>query len=339
MDKNILDEKKFHRKRRTFIIINDKLIVAKKNLSYSHWEWSKLNNFVKSKNDFNELVRGFVDSEGVYFYKGNNFSINKKTENIFFRKFNELFNEIKFDSRIHVFGGMIKQKRKGKYPPKKDYGTTNKLLKKCDKSHEQGKFIAVYGINGIGKTTQIELLVEYLRSIGKNASGLKYPIYDLKPEGPFIYKYLRDVKFRKRNELSTHQLQKKYADNRKRYEKVLLKRLKNGEWIIAEDYIGTGIAWGLAWGGDLEYLEKVNKDLFKEDLSILMHGDRFTTAIEKNHRNETEEEKIKICKNFYLLLAEKYGWKIVDANQKKGMEENIKKVRGDLRKIIKNELE
>ena len=204
---------------------------------------------------------------------------------------------------------------------------------------KRGKFIAIYGINGIGKTTQVELLVEYLKSIGKDVHRLKYPIYDLKPEGPFIYKYLRDPKFRKRNELSTHQFQKKYADNRRRYEKVLLKRLKKGEWIVAEDYNGTGVAWGLAWGGNLEYLEKINKNLFKEDLSILMHGDRFKTAIEKNHRNETEEEKIKICKNFHLLLAEKYNWKIVEANQKRGMKENIKKVQGDLRKIIKNELE
>ncbi len=210
---------------------------------------------------------------------------------------------------------------------------------KCKKNRtKRGKFIAIYGINGIGKTTQVERLVEYLKSLGKNAHRLKYPIYDLKPEGPFIYKYLREPEFRKKNELSTHQLQKKYADNRKKYEKILLERLKKGEWIVAEDYVGTGIAWGLAWGGDLEYLEKINKNLLKEDLSILMHGNRFKTAIEKNHRNETEEERIKICKNFYLLLADKYKWKIVEANQKRGMKENIEKVQADLRKIIKKTL-
>ena len=32
---------------------------------------------------------------------------------------------------------------------------------------EKGKFIAIYGIN-IGKTTQVELLVEYLKEKGKN---------------------------------------------------------------------------------------------------------------------------------------------------------------------------
>lgn len=191
-----------------------------------------------------------------------------------------------------------------------------------------GKFVAVYGTNGIGKTTQVERLVDYLKSQGKKASRLKYPVYDLRPEGPFIYKYLRDPKFRNKKILSTHELQKKYADNRARYEKELRKRLKNGEWIVAEDYIGTGIAWGLTWGGDLEYLEDINQNLQKPDLEILMNGDRFLTAVEKDHRNEMEPERIKICKNFHLLLAQKYGWKIVKANQK------IIKVNSDIKKIV-----
>jgi dTMP kinase len=180
---------------------------------------------------------------------------------------------------------------------------------------ESGKFIAVYGINGIGKTTQVELLVEHLKSLGKNASRLKYPVYDLEPEGPFIFKYLRDVEFRKANELSTDELQMKYVENRKRYETELKKRLADGEWIVAEDYIGTGIAWGLTWGGNLEYLEKINEGLFSADLSILLHGERFSTAIEKDHRNEMADERIQICKNFHLLLADRCGWEKVNANQ------------------------
>ncbi len=192
----------------------------------------------------------------------------------------------------------------------------------------KGKFIAIYGINGIGKTTQVELLVENLKKEGKNVSRLKYPIYDLEPEGPFIYKYLRDPGFRSENELSTHKLQKKYADNRFRYENKLKERLERGEWIIAEDYVGTGIAWGLTWGGDLEYLEEINESLLKPDLEILMHGNRFTTAIEKDHRNEIESERINICKNFHLILAERYGWKKIDAIKK------IEQVQEDILNVI-----
>lgn len=179
----------------------------------------------------------------------------------------------------------------------------------------KGKMITIYGINGIGKTTQVEILVDYLKEKGLNASRLKYPVYELEPEGPFIYKYLRDPDFRCKNELTTDELQMKYVENRKRYEPELKKRLEAGEWIIAEDYLGTGISWGLTWGGDLEFLEEINNKLLQPDLSILMHGHRFTTALEKDHRNEMESERIKICKNFHLLLACRYGWEIINANR------------------------
>lgn len=203
-------------------------------------------------------------------------------------------------------------------------------LEKRKYMNTEGKMITLYGINGIGKTTQVELLVKFLESQGKRASRLKYPVYDLEPEGPFIYKYLRDPDFRKNNELSTEALQQKYADNRRRYEPELRKRLAAGEWIVAEDYIGTGIAWGLTWGADLEYLEKINADLYQPDLCILMHGERFDTAIEAGHRNETADERIRICKNFHLLLAERYHWKQAAANQ------SVEKVSEDIVSIVKN---
>lgn len=198
---------------------------------------------------------------------------------------------------------------------------------------KKGKLITLYGINGIGKTTQVELLVQFLQSLGKNASRLKYPVYDLEPEGPFIYKYLREPEFRSKNELSTEELQMKYAENRRRYESELKKRLDSGEWIVAEDYTGTGIAWGLTWGANLEYLEDINKDLFQPDLSILMHGERFDTAIEAGHRNETNADRIRICRNFHLLLRDRYQWKQVNANQDIGsVSRDIQQLVGELMK-------
>jgi thymidylate kinase len=201
-----------------------------------------------------------------------------------------------------------------------------------ENTQAKGKLITLYGINGIGKTTQTERLVGFLEERGLKASRLKYPVYGLEPEGPFIYKYLRDPEFRSRNPRTTEELQKLYADNRERYEPELRRRLSEGEWIVAEDYVGTGVAWGLAWGADLEYLEEINRRLLGPDLAILMHGHRFETAIESNHRNETEGERIRICKNIHLLLAGRYGWKTVDANR--SMEEVGEDISNLVREIL-----
>ena len=178
-----------------------------------------------------------------------------------------------------------------------------------------GKMIALYGVNGIGKTTQAELLVGFLKSQGKEASWLKYPVYDLEPEGPFIYKYLRDREFRAAHELTTEELQAKYAKNRRDYEMELKRRLATGEWIVAEDYTGTGIAWGLTRGADLAYLEKINQGVYQPDLEILLAGERFDTAIEAGHQNETQDDKIRLCSDFHLFLEKRYGWERVDANR------------------------
>jgi thymidylate kinase len=48
---------------------------------------------------------------------------------------------------------------------------------------ERGKFIVLYGANNLGKSTQVELLVNNLRTLQhwKLTHKVKYPIYDLDP--------------------------------------------------------------------------------------------------------------------------------------------------------------
>ena len=165
-----------------------------------------------------------------------------------------------------------------------------------------GKFIVIYGVNGTGKSTQIKQTLKYLREKGLKVKYLKYPIYDLEPEGPFIDKYLRNEEFRKENAQTTEQLQEKYMLNRKRFQPKLENILDSGVWVLAEDYTGTGIAWGLTWGASLKYLEKINEGLLEPDLAILLDGDRFLTAVEKSHRNESNEEMIRVAKKFHKEL-------------------------------------
>lgn len=193
---------------------------------------------------------------------------------------------------------------------------------------KKGKFIALYGINGIGKSTQAHHVVAALQSQGYDVEYVKYPIYDLEPEGPFLNNYLRDEEFRATHPQTTHELQEKFMRNRERYESIIQKTLDAGMWIVAEDYVGTGIAWGCTWGGSYEYLANINKDLLVPDMEILMDGEQFSTAIEAGHRNEDNKERVAICRSVLQMLAQCKGWDTVDAAQSQT------EVTSDLMKMI-----
>lgn len=176
----------------------------------------------------------------------------------------------------------------------------------------KGKLIVIYGINNIGKSTQAKLLLEKFKQAGVEAEYLKYPIYDLAPTGKILNDYLRKGN---PDNLTPRENQIINAMNRTQFEPVLKEKLNQGIHIIAENYLGTGIAWGAGAGVNLEFLKKINSRLKKEDLAFFFHGKRFKDSIEKGHQHETNEELIQKVQAAYLSLAKKNSWEMIDANK------------------------
>jgi len=176
----------------------------------------------------------------------------------------------------------------------------------------KGKFIVLYGVNNLGKTTQAKKIVEKMNAGGQKAEYLKYPIYSIAPSGKIIDDYLR-----KRNgfNLSAREVQIIFALNRFQFESTLKKKLDEGINIIAEDYTGTGIAWGMAMGVGEKFLEEINSCLIKEDLSFFFYGQRFKSGVESGHRHEENESFMLKAEKTHLALADKYGWIKINANQ------------------------
>lgn len=193
----------------------------------------------------------------------------------------------------------------------------------------KGKFIALYGINNLGKTTQAEMLVDRINKNGLKAKYLKYPIYDLNPSGPLINEYLR-----KNNpyNLSPREAQIFYIKNRYHFEPTLLEMLNNGINIISEDYRGTGIAWGMAAGVDEKFLKNLNADLYNEDLCFLFDGKRFLESTETGHKHENDDTLMNASRNAHLKLATEYGWEKINANL--AIEEIHEVLWGHVSKII-----
>lgn len=179
-------------------------------------------------------------------------------------------------------------------------------------STRPGKLIVLYGINNLGKSTQAKLLVETLQKNGHQAEYLKYPIYDLLPTGEILNDYLRNGNF---YNLNLKEAQIVYALNRTQYQKTLISKLEDGINIIAEDYKGTGIAWGLGGGLSEVFLKKINSHLIDEDLVFLFDGERFKNAIEKGHRHENNDDLMNKVRWAHLKLKEEYSWIKINANQ------------------------
>jgi dUTP pyrophosphatase len=180
------------------------------------------------------------------------------------------------------------------------------------KPKPRGKLIVLYGINNLGKTTQAKMLVEKLKQTDIAAEYLKYPLYGLAPSGTLINNYLRQGNFYK---LTPREAQIIYTLNRTQYEETLKQKLAQGIFIIAEDYTGTGLAWGIGADVDENFLKFINSHLLKEDLAILFDGSRFTSGIETNHRHEQNEELTNKVRVTHLHLAQERDWQIINANQ------------------------
>ena len=177
----------------------------------------------------------------------------------------------------------------------------------------KGKFITLYGINNMGKTTHAKRLVERIRGLGMEAEYVKYPVYDVHPSGDFINSVLRHPE--QKQNISEDELQMWYVINRYQFEPQLVKWLEEGVIVIAEDYSGTGIAWGTAKGLEQEWVEMINAKVLKEDLAILIEGNRVLSAREDVHIHEQDDDLMERCKQVHSDLADKYGWKRVELKE------------------------
>ncbi|OGY89288.1 MAG: hypothetical protein A2927_00440 [Candidatus Komeilibacteria bacterium RIFCSPLOWO2_01_FULL_45_10] len=193
----------------------------------------------------------------------------------------------------------------------------------------EGLFIVIYGINNLGKSTQARLLSESLNKVDLPAKYLKYPIYELKPTGPKINEVLRGAHGQ---QISEEELQGFYTQNRRDYQPQLIKMINEGVNVVAEDYIGTGLAWGWSKGADLEDLIAMNRGLVKPDIEILLDGERFIEAKEDGHLHESDEKLMERCRLNHLKLAEQFGWDMVNANQE------IEEVHQDILEIMERKI-
>jgi len=161
-------------------------------------------------------------------------------------------------------------------------------------------FIAIEGIDGCGKSTQIDLLAKKL-----NAAVFHFPDYTT-PIGQLILSHLKEEWAADHEGFSMpslppeHRTDIKYVDalmfqamqfsNRLEKAEAVGEALRDGN-VIADRYIASGIVYGGADGLSPDYLERTQRTLKQPDLNILLDISSKVSADRRPDRRDRYEKQ------------------------------------------------
>ncbi|MEK7080365.1 MAG: dTMP kinase, partial [Patescibacteria group bacterium] len=132
-------------------------------------------------------------------------------------------------------------------------------------SHERGKFIVIEGLDGSGKSAQVDLVVEYLKQKGKEVVVTKEPTIDSQA-GQKIKQALRKEIF-----IDPMELQRLYVQDRNEHlQNKVIPALEAGKFVVSSRYFFSTLAYGHSDGLDVELLKKMNENFLLPDLTIIV---------------------------------------------------------------------
>ncbi len=198
---------------------------------------------------------------------------------------------------------------------------------------KKGSLIVIEGIDGSGKTTQIELLRKALASQGEAWEAISFPRYEDNIYGKLVKRYL-EGEFGTIKEVNPYLLACVYAGDRLLAEPQIKKWLSEGKIVLVNRYVASSKAHLGAnlpessreeffiW---LERLEYETHGMPKEDLTFLLQVDpaQGQKNVLKSHLSDIHEESLihlKKANQIFLELAEKEkNWQIIDCMDGKRM--------------------
>jgi len=116
----ITDEiNKLHENRTMLAVIDNKLI-KKKASKQSHKDWFIEEKWIGNSSDtvFENIIRGYFDNTGIYFYKGDDFSTDESLELFVKHNITIIQSVIKLEG-LNIYCGLIKGKPGEKFKPDK----------------------------------------------------------------------------------------------------------------------------------------------------------------------------------------------------------------------------
>lgn len=187
-------------------------------------------------------------------------------------------------------------------------------------------FITFEGIDGSGKTTQVELLKKWLNNKGIRVKVTEEPTKNLETsqvlqehlKNPDTEQWVDAILFA--------------ADRALHIERVIMPSLMKGLTVICDRYIHSSIAYQTAMGLNKEWVINLNKCFPKPNLTIYLDAPVKTAINRVNNRNKSKDkyemkEVLKKVRDEYLLLKSK---RFIIINGDK----SIKEVHEDIKGVV-----
>ncbi len=196
-------------------------------------------------------------------------------------------------------------------------------------SRPRGVFIAVEGIDAVGKRTQTYILKSWLNSRGLSTRTFSFPAYDT-VIGREIRKFLAGtVSYPPQARAML------YAVNRWEKAAELERILSTNDVMIVNRYTGSNLAYGMSSGLELEWLMSLEAGLPEPDLTLVLDAPPIKLAPRRGERKDSYERNLGLqekARSSYLTLAKKFGWSVVSAEG--GVDETGRAVKSAVSKAL-----
>jgi len=205
----------------------------------------------------------------------------------------------------------------------------------------KGKFIVIEGIDGCGKTTQIDELYKWLPNSGliKNKSKL---IATREPGGSLLGQKLRRLildnnKDNKPSSLSELLLYS--ADRAEHVSKIISPALNKNDWVISDRFSDSTLAYqGYGRNINLEIIKKIESIVCQgvyPDLTFFLEISPEESILRRKNEipDRIESEGIKFLEKVnegFKLIAKEKNWKVISASQ------NIKTISNQIKETVLN---
>ena len=203
----------------------------------------------------------------------------------------------------------------------------------------KGKFIVIEGIDGCGKTTQIDEISKWLPKSGLLKKDSKL-ITTREPGGSLLGKKLRSLILdnNKNNKPSSlAELLLYSADRAEHVSKIISPALKKENWVISDRFSDSTLAYqGYGRNINLETIKNIESIVCQgesPDLTIFLEISPEESILRRKHEipDRMESEGIefleKVNEGFKLIAKEK-NWVIISASQ------NIKTISNQIKEVL-----